>query len=66
MVVQGREITKEDIELVNKLSQTNPLWNRTSCERSVARILMLDVSCSLKGIWETSKIVDGDMSTSRD
>jgi len=29
MVIQGREITNEDIELVNKLSQANPLWNRT-------------------------------------
>ena len=29
MVVQGREITNEDIELVNRLSRANPSWNRT-------------------------------------
>ena len=35
MVIQGREITNEDIELVNRLSWANPLWNRTRLSQEI-------------------------------
>jgi hypothetical protein len=35
MVVQGREITNEDIELVNRLSRANPSWNRTRLSKEL-------------------------------
>jgi hypothetical protein len=35
MVVQGREITNEDIELVNRLSWANPSWNRTRLSKEL-------------------------------
>ena len=35
MVVQGREITNEDIELVNWLSWANPSWNRTRLSKEL-------------------------------
>ena len=35
MVVQGQEITNEDIELVNRLSWANPSWNRTRLSKEL-------------------------------
>lgn len=33
--VQGREITKDDIELVRRLIEANPLWNRTRLSKNL-------------------------------
>lgn len=35
MVVQGREITSEDIGLVRQLIETNPFWNRTRLSKEL-------------------------------
>jgi hypothetical protein len=33
--VQGREITKDDVELVRRLIEANPLWNRTRLSKDL-------------------------------
>jgi hypothetical protein len=33
--VQGREITKDDLELVCRLIEANPLWNRTRLSKNL-------------------------------
>ena len=37
--VQGREITKDDIELVQRLIRANPSWNRTRLSQELCLLL---------------------------
>jgi len=36
MIIQGREITHKDIELVREMIGTNPSWNRTQLSKELS------------------------------
>ncbi len=38
MVIQGRETTKEDVELVRTLISSNPQWGRTDLSKELCRL----------------------------